>query len=376
MTMMNQKSIAPVQNLSVTAFKVPTEQPESDGTYAWDATTMVVVEVHAANKHGLGWTYADTGTARLVMDHLASAVTGQDGFAVTARWQDMVHAVRNLGQSGVASMAISAVDTALWDLKARIMELPLTTLWGQVRPGAVVYGSGGFSSYSVEKLQEQLGGWAHEGLRMVKMKVGRNPSQDEQRVQAARSAIDKARGNRPVALFVDANGAYSRKQALDLAQRFAEQGVGWFEEPVSSDDLDGLRLMRDRAPSVMDIAAGEYGYDPFYFRRMLQAGAVDVLQADVTRCGGFTGLMQVAALCQAFSIPLSLHCAPSLHLAAACSLLPVVHLEYFHDHARLEPMLLDGCVEPRDGVLYPDLSRPGLGLALKRSDAERWKVAL
>jgi L-alanine-DL-glutamate epimerase-like enolase superfamily enzyme len=178
-----------------------------------------------------------------------------------------------------------------------------------------------------------------------------------------------------VQLFVDANGAYSRKQALAFADKYAELGVTWFEEPVSSDDLAGLRLIRDRGPAGMDVAAGEYGYQPLYFRRMLEAGAVDVLQADGTRCGGVTGFLKAADVCESFGLPLSAHCAPALHVHPCCATTAEFrHLEYFHDHARIDGMLFDGAAAPVKGVLYPDLSRPGLGLEFKHKDAERFKV--
>src|SRR5439155_12945794 len=140
--------------------------------------------------------------------------------------------------------------------------------------------------------QAQLHGWVRQGIGRVKMKVGASPSSDPSRVRAARAAVGDE-----VQLMVDANGAYGRKQALQLAAVFAESGVEWFEEPVSSDDLEGLRFIRERAPAVMQIAAGEYGYDAFYFLQMLQAGAVDVLQADATRCLGVTGFISAAKLC-------------------------------------------------------------------------------
>jgi L-alanine-DL-glutamate epimerase-like enolase superfamily enzyme len=254
-------------------------------------------------------------------------------------------------------------------LKARLLGLPLVRLLGAVRESVPVYGSGGFTSYSVGQLREQLGGWVAEGISRVKMKTGRDPGADLERVRAAREAIGPA-----AELFVDANGALTRKQALAFAEAFAELGVTWFEEPVSSDDLDGLRLLRDRAPAGMAIAAGEYGYDLFYFRRMLEAGAVDVLQADATRCGGITDFLRVGALCEAAPVPLSAHTAPSLHAHPCCALTPAVHVEYFHDHARIERMLFDGALQPVRGELHPDLSRPGLGLELKRTDAERFAV--
>lgn len=363
-------SAAPVEAVEVSAFTVPTSSPESDGTLAWDHTTLVWVELTGGGRRGVGYGYADTATARLVKDLLAARVIGRDALDVPGAWSAMVAAIRNLGRPGICSMAIAAVDAALWDLKAKLLEVPLARLLGQVRPSIPAYGSGGFTSCSGAELRAQLGGWAAEGLGMVKMKVGREPAADPARVRAAREAIGPG-----VKLFVDANGAYSRKQALWYAECFAALDVSWFEEPVSSDDLEGLRLVRDRAPAGMAVAAGEYGYDGWYFRRMLQAGAVDVLQADATRCAGVTGFLEAGALAAAFGVPLSAHCAPSLHVAPLCALRAAVHAEYFHDHVRLEGMLLDGAVRASRGELAPDLSRPGAGFALKRADAERYRVS-
>src|SRR5579885_961557 len=248
-------------------------------------------------------------------------------------------------EDGIRDRNVTGVQTCalpIWDLKARLLGLPLVSLLGAVREGAPVYGSGGFTSYTLEQLQKQLGGWVSEGIPRVKMKIGTHPSDDLDRVRAAREAI-----GRDAELFVDANGAYSRKQALAFAEKFkSDYDVSWFEEPVSSDDLEGLRLMRDRAPAGMDIAAGEYGYDIFYFRRMLDAGAVDVLQADITRCGGVTGMLQVATLCESQNIPLSCHTAPTLHAHVACAIATLKNIEYFHDHVRIEHRFLEGVPRP------------------------------
>jgi L-alanine-DL-glutamate epimerase-like enolase superfamily enzyme len=358
-----------IRSLDVAAYQVPTDAPESDGTLAWDSTTLVRVEVVAGNVRGWGWSYADSATAKLVHDKLRDLVVGSDACDVAGTYGAMSRAVRNLGRRGVAAMAISAVDVALWDLKARLLEVPLARLLGAVHDAVPVYGSGGFTSYGVERLQHQLAGWVQDGIPRVKMKVGREPHEDVARVRAAREAIgDQA------ALFVDANGAYARKQALAQAERFADHDVSWFEEPVSSEDLDGLRLLRDRAPAGIEIAAGEYGYEPSYFRRMLAAGAVDVLQADGTRCGGVTGLLAAGALCQAHQTPFSAHCAPQLHAHACCAIGPLRHLEYFHDHARIESMLFDGALAPERGELRPDADRPGLGIELRTHDAEAFAI--
>ena len=358
---------APIDDLNVSVFEIPTDAPESDGTFEWTSTTLVVVEASAGGVTGLGYTYADTATAELIRHTLIEIVRGRDAMAVAGAWSAMVTAIRNLGRSGVAAMAIAAVDTALWDLKARLLNVPLVTLLGSVRDRVPVYGSGGFTSYDISRLQRQLGDWADNGFRFVKMKIGRCPSDDIARVRAAREAIGAT-----TSLFVDANGGYTRKQALGMAAAFVPFAVAYFEEPVPSDDLEGLRLLRDRAPAGMDIAAGEYGYSLEYFRRMLEAGAVDILQADATRCAGVTGFMRAGALCEAWSTPLSSHTAPSLHVHVCCALDRVCHLEYFHDHARIEQMLFDGAAEPKRGAIGPDRSRPGFGLELKRVDAARF----
>ncbi len=357
-----------VESLQVGAYTVPTDAPEADGTLTWNATTLVTVEARAGGHVGLGYTYADVATATLIDTKLREVVEGTDALAPRSAWGRMVEQTRNLGRPGITSMAIAAVDCALWDLQARLHELPLCRLLGMVRESVPVYGSGGFTAYPLKRLTEQLAAWVCEGIPRVKMKVGSDPREDPARVRAARAAIGET-----IELFVDANGAYGRKQALELGDRFAaEAAVSWFEEPVSSDDLAGLRLIRDRAPAGVEVAAGEYGYDIPYFGRMLAGGAVDVLQADVTRCAGITELLRVDGLCRAHGIPLSLHCGPAIHLHPGLALSELAHLEYFHDHTRIESMLLDGVCVPRNGALHPDLDRPGNGLTLKHEDAERY----
>jgi L-alanine-DL-glutamate epimerase-like enolase superfamily enzyme len=359
---------APIVRVTAASYTIPTDAPESDGTIAWDSTTMVTAEVEAGGKTGFGYTYCDASAGLVIDSLLSKTIVGSDAFAIEACWAAMNAAVRNIGRPGIAACAISAVDIALWDLKAKHLGVALATLLGGARDSAPVYGSGGFTSYEDGRLCDQLGGWAAEGCRWVKMKIGREPERDLHRVEKAKQAIGET------ILFVDANGAYSRKQALHLAQAFAAFDVGWFEEPVSSDDLDGLRLMRDRGPAGMSIAAGEYGYTPYYFRAMLAAGAVDVLQADATRCGGITGFLRAAALCDGFQIPLSSHCGPAVHLAVACAAPRLIHMEWFHDHVRIEQRLLDGAPQLMNGCIAPDLSRPGHGLELRTADARKFEA--
>jgi L-alanine-DL-glutamate epimerase-like enolase superfamily enzyme len=364
-------SEAPITGARASAYRIPTEQPESDGTLEWDAVTVIVAEIDAGGHTGIGYTYGDASIASLVAGVLADAVKGCDALAVPAAWWAMVRAVRNLGWPGLAAMAISAVDVALWDLKAKLLGLSVADLLGRAHAAVPVYGSGGLTSYTESQLCTQLSRWVAEGIPRVKMKVGRDPGADVPRARAVREAIGPGSE-----LFVDANGAYERKQALAMAHEFSEQaGVSWFEEPVSSNDLDGLRLIRDATPPGMDVTAGEYGFTPEYFRRMLGAGAVDVLQADVTRCCGITGLQAVGDLCTAFEVPFSAHCAPQIHAHAAAAIGRLRHCEYFHTHARAEAILFDGVLRPQDdGCLHPDAGRPGLGIELKRSDLSEYAL--
>ncbi len=286
-----------------------------------------------------------------------------------ARWLEMGVQVRNMGRPGIAFCALSAVDQALWDLQARLLDVSLAELLGAAHDDVPIYGSGGFCSYSLERLREQLGGWAAAGIPRVKMKVGREPERDPARLDAARVAIGD-----DVELFVDANGAFTPKQALAWAERYAlEWGASWLEEPVSSADRDGLRLLREHGPAGLEIAAGEYAYVPADFRNLV--GAVDCLQADVTRCGGITGLMSASGLANAHGLDVSAHCAPAISAHAFCAVERRRHLEYFHDHVRVEALLFDGVPEPDGGVLRPDRARPGNGLELKERDAERFLVA-
>jgi L-alanine-DL-glutamate epimerase-like enolase superfamily enzyme len=360
---------AVVERLDVGVYTVPTDRPEADGTLSWDSTTMVLVEVHGGAQSGLGWTYAPAAVAGLIRGKLADVVAGRDVLDVPAAWAAMTGALRNAVTSGLSAFAVAAVDVALWDLKARLLDVPVVALLGRRRDAVPVYGSGGFTSYSLPELQAQLAGWAAEGIPRVKMKVGSDAGADPGRVRAAREAVGD-----DVELMVDANGAWSPVEALAMAQRFAECGVTWFEEPVSSDDVEGLCHVRSRAPAGMAVAAGEYATDAYGLRRLLEADAVDVLQGDVTRCGGISGLLRADGLCQAYGRAFSAHCCPTIHAHVCASMQSALHLEWFHDHARLEAMLLDGAPQPHEGRLRPDPGTPGLGVELKRSDAERFRT--
>lgn len=355
---------ARVDRLDVRVMEVPTAtQPERDGTAAWSSTTMVLVEAAAAGAMGIGYSYVHGAAAKVVSDLLAPCVTGASAFAIPEVHGRMVRAVRNHGREGIAACAIAAVDVALWDLKARLLDVALSDLLGPARDGVPVYASGGFTSSSKDALAREVESYARAGHRRVKIKIGQPLASA---VERARVAVEAAGPS--VELMVDGNGAFTRKEAIELAAQLYDLGVRYFEEPVSSDDLEGLRLIRD--VTSLSVAAGEYGYDGRYFARMLPV--VDILQADATRCLGFTGFLQADALCDAAGMPLSAHCAPALHAHVARAARRLVHVEHFYDHARIEELFFEGTPGIEGGVATVDTARPGLGLVLREKVAKRF----
>ncbi|MFG2681150.1 enolase C-terminal domain-like protein [Streptomyces sp. NPDC048392] len=362
-----------VDAVDVHAFQVPSDGPdgrEQDGTLEWDSTTLVLVRVHAGGRTGLGYTYGDASTAAFVHSKLVPVIEGASVSSPAALWQRMGAQIRNAGRPGVGAMALSAVDVALWDLRARLLGLPLVHLLPAFHDRVPVYGSGGFTNYSLDRLTDQLAGWVGQGIPRVKLKTSREPEADARRLTAVRRAV----GDEPE-LFTDANGALGRKEALYWAHRFHDEwDVRWFEEPVSSADLEGLRMLRERGPARLEITAGEYAFTSQDFVNLVEGPAVDCLQADVTRCGGITGVLEVAGLAAAQHLDLSAHCAPAVSAHAFCAVRRLRHLEYFHDHVRVERLLFDGTLSPDGGALSPDTGRPGLGLDVKWADAEPYRV--
>jgi L-alanine-DL-glutamate epimerase-like enolase superfamily enzyme len=360
----------PVEGVSADVYTIPTDAPEGDGTLTWDATTLVLVQARCAGVTGIGWTYGPAACANVVREELAQVVRGRGALDVGGSFDAMVRAVRNAGRPGAVGYAISAVDVALWDLKGRLLGLPLHRLLGAVREEVPVYGSGGFTTYDERRLREQLEHWTlRQAIPRVKIKIaeswGSDPSRDLARMSRTREIVGD-----DVELYVDANGGYTRKQAVRVMRAAAGLDVRWFEEPVSSDDLDGLRAVRDAVPA--DVTAGEYGHDLFYFRRMCAAGAVDCLQADVSRCGGVTEWLRVAAVAAAHNLQISGHCGPHLHAHVAAATPNLRHLEWFHDHVRIESMFFDGALDPTGGTVRPDETAAGLGLTLRSGDVERY----
>jgi len=359
----------PIDAVTVAVYRFPTPEPEADGTLRWDATTAVTATVHAGKQQGLGWTYSTAAAAMVITDHLAEAITGRDVMDIPGSWSAMHRACRNLGTRGLVMQAISAVDIALWDLKARVLGISLTALFGRTRETVPVYGSGGFTSLTDAELADQVHGWAAAGCTAMKIKIGQSwgteVDRDIARVNAFRELAGPA-----VDLMVDANGGYPAGEARRVGATLDRLGVVWFEEPVSSDDLTGLAAVRAAVHS--DVTAGEYAADLYDIDRLCPV--VDCLQLDVTRCGGYTGWLRGAAVAQTHNLQISAHCAPALHASAAAAVPNLRHLEWFIDHARLEPLLVDGAPTVHHGALHPGGAVPGHGMTISEQ-ATQYRVS-
>ncbi|MGZ3770695.1 MAG: enolase C-terminal domain-like protein [Bdellovibrio sp.] len=358
-----------ISNFRIGVFTVPTQtQLESDGTLEWKSTTMVLIELEASGKWSLGYTYGSSAIATVAQTLLKDVVVGESVFDISRIWNKMNRAVRNDGKTGLSAMAIAAIDIALWDLKAKILEVPLVKLLGVFRDKVEAYGSGGFTSYTDEQMQKEINHWLEKGLKKFKIKVGRDKESDINRVQFVRKLIGQS-----ASLMVDANEAYDSVQALQMAQIYSEQNVCWFEQPIHSENLIGMREIKKKFPIGMALTSGEYIYTAEKTLSILNNRSVDIVQLDVTRNKGITGFLQSTTLCQAYDIPVSTHCAPALHIALGCSLPGIIHLENFFDHDRIEDLFFDGVPPIHNGFFHPDLSKPGLGLKIKTSNIERYK---
>jgi L-alanine-DL-glutamate epimerase-like enolase superfamily enzyme len=359
---------AGIDRVDVACYRFPTPKSESDGTLTWDATTAVTVQISASGVTGLGWTYSGSAAAAVVDEKLKAELLGRPAYEIPVLWAAMRGACRNLGTKGLVMQAISAADIALWDLKARLMHMPLVSLLGQVRDRIPIYGSGGFTSSTEAELAQDISAWKAAGCTAMKIKIGcdwgTRTTWDLDRVALLREIAGT-----DAHLMVDANGAYTAGQARRVGAELDRNGVEWFEEPVSSDDLEGLASVR--AAVNCDVAAGEYVSDTYGAERL--APVVDCLQLDVTRCGGYTGFLLGAAVAAAHNLEVSAHCAPAAHAPIAAAVPNMRHVEWFNDHVRLEPELVDGVPPVSSGAMHAPVAQHGHGMTLADT-AEAYRV--
>jgi L-alanine-DL-glutamate epimerase-like enolase superfamily enzyme len=339
-------------------YVVPLPTVLSDSTHGQIAAfELVAVRVRdGEGAEGVGYTYTvgagGDAVASLVDRHLTPVLAGRDADRIEALWNAMWWTLHYGGRGGFAALAISAVDIALWDLKARRHGTPLWRLLGGHDPRVPCYAGGIDLDLPLAGLIRQTDDNLARGFRAIKMKVGRaRLAEDVERVRAMREHLGP-----DVPLMVDANMRWRVDEAIRAARALAPCGVYWLEEPAIPDDVAGhARIAREGG---LPIATGENLHTLYEFAHMIAAGAVSFPEPDVTNCGGVTVFMKVAHLAEAFNLPVTSHGAHdvTVHLLAA-----IPNRSYLEAHGFGLDRYIDAPLVLEDGwAVAPD--RPGHGI--------------
>jgi L-alanine-DL-glutamate epimerase-like enolase superfamily enzyme len=337
-----------------------------------DHAFLLLVHLDTDSGHrGLGFAYTLAAAGRalqmLTNDDIAPLVVGEDPLDHERLGAKVARRLQGVGRSGLVAQVYSAVDLALWDLKGKTAGLPLYKLLGGARESAPVYASdAGWLWMSPEEIIEASQPYLEQGMMGIKVKVGSpDPETDAERVTRIRETLGE-----DIWLAVDANQRYDYGTALSMGHFFEEEiGADWFEEPIACDDIDGHSRLSDRLE--IPLALGETLYSCEEFQAYLARKAVDVLQPSVTRVGGLTNWLKIAALADVHHRPLSPHAMPELVVHLACGLPQVRMVEYL-------PFLAPAFVETpaiSNGQIFP-LRRPGLGLELSGDAVEKYRVEI
>jgi len=320
---------------------------------------------------GLGMTYASPGVIDVIENSLKQELVGKDPLDIEQLWNSMYWKVRGYGRKGIAFCAISAIDIGLWDLKGKYVNLPLYKLLGAYTDSVPVYGSGGWTNFSERELIEEMTGYVADGIPRIKMKVGKDfglsEREDIERVAAVRKAVGD-----DVSIYIDANNGYYRKQAIYMAKEFEQFQIGWLEEPLIPDDIDGMADI-SRATSI-PIATGEHEYTKYGFRDLIGRGGVDIVQPDIGRVGGVTEWMKVAHLAHSFNLPVAPHALQLAHLHVACATPNLKVVEYMNVSLEGDELWYIDFPKQKNGYWSPYPDKPGLGLELDHYSVVKYQI--
>lgn len=363
---------ARITDITTTVLRHPDLPGIQDATIRHRESGRGALFVHIKTDSGEEGLGVGTPVARDIIERaLKPILLNQDPLCIEKLWDDMFWRVRGYGRKGVAFCAISAVDIALWDLKAKLFGVPLYRLLGPYTDRVPIYGSGGWTSFSEEELVREQTGYVERGIPRVKMKVakdfGKSEAEDIRRLKAVRKAVGDE-----VEIYVDANNGYYAKQAIGMAKHLADYDVKWFEEPVLADDIAGLAAIA-RAISI-PVATGEHEYTRYGFKELIAQGGADIVQPDVGRVGGISEWMKVAHLAQAFNLPIAPHAVQLVHLHVACCIPNLKVVEYLGTVEEGDKLWYTEFPEPRDGYWSPYPDRPGLGLELSPEAIRKYAV--
>lgn len=366
-----------ITDVTTTLLSVPGFRPIQDATMPPPRATTanrgaLFVHVHTdAGVEGLGFGSAVPAIRSVIEANLKDLLIGEDPFEIEKHWEAMFWRVRGYGRKGIAFCAISSLDIALWDLKAKALGLPLYRLLGPYRESVPVYGSGGWTNFSEKELIEEQTSYVERGMRSIKMKVGKDFGKSEREDLRRLAAVRKAVGD-DVEILIDANNGYYAKQAIAMAREFEQYRVGWFEEPVLADDIDGLAAVARATP--IPIATGEHEYTKFGFKDLISRGGADVVQPDLGRVGGITEWLKVAHLAHAFNLPVAPHAYALVALQVACATPNLRIVEYLGTEEQGYRAFFTDFPEPKDGMWAPYPDRPGLGVELNPETVRKYAV--
>ena len=364
-----------ITDISTTLLHCPKGIPIQDATMPTpktDGRSQLFVHIYTDEGYeGLGMAEATPGTRQVIQDALSRILIGKDPSDIEKLWDQMFWAVRGFGRKGVAFCAISAVDIALWDLKGKILGLPLYKLLGAYTDSVPIYGSGGWTNFTEKELIQEMEGYIESGINRVKMKVGKDYGKSERedinRVEAVRKAVGD-----DVTIFLDANNGYYKKQAIYMAKEFEQFQVGWLEEPLIPDDIGGMANVSQA--THIPIASGEHEYTKYGFRDLVQRGGADIVQPDIARVGGVTEWMKIAHLCQAFNLPIAPHAMQLPHLHVACAIPNLKAVEYMNTQLEGDRIWYTEFPEQRNGMWSPFKDKPGLGLELDHYSISKYQI--
>ena len=361
-----------ITDVKTTLLSLPHLSAIQDATIRHVARGRSACFVHIITDSGLeGLSPSGGGRAgqTLIEGTFKELLVGQDPLNIEKIWDDLFWCVRGVGRKGLAFCALSAVDVALWDLKAKHFNVPLYQLLGPYTDSVPVYGSGGWTNFNTEELVAEQTGYVERGFKAVKMKVGKDfgmsEREDIQRLAAVREAVGD-----DIEIYIDANNGYYAKQAIYMGKAFEEYRVGWFEEPVLADDIDGLAAIAKAID--IPVATGEHEYTKFGFKELIARGGADIVQPDVGRVGGITEWMKVAHLAHAFNLPVAPHAYQLIHLHLACATPNLKVVEYLGIAEESDKTVYKEWSPPKDGMWSPDPNKLGLGLELDPEAVEKY----
>lgn len=324
-----------------------------------------VTDADGAVGTGYSYTIGSGGPAilSLIERTLGPALLGRDAAMVEAIWRDLLFVTHATSVGAITSLALAAVDTALWDLRCRKAGLPLAVMAGGARERIPLYTTeGGWLHLDTAALVDDAVAAREAGFRGAKIKVGLPLHEDVARLEAVRAAVGPA-----FEIFTDANQAFNVDEAIRRARRYEACDIGWLEEPLPADDVDGhVRLSRATA---IPVAVGESLYSLAQFRDYLQRGACSLVQVDVARIGGITPWLKTAHLAESFNVAVSPHFLMELHVALCCAVPNARWVEYI---PQLDSLTTRGmAIEDGHAVASTE---PGLGISWDTAAIERLAI--